>query len=203
MTTTYEKSKALVDKHVLYNVSTLIEFLYKAADLIEPEDQEELYHLSSAFTDYEQAARDAGWMPVPQDKTLFTDGDTAFLADEDDYAALVKHLGIFCEYEEDADLLCGEEGWYDSEATFMLNGGAEFSEARSWDELCEEQGIEPYEGEAYEHWLVTDLLGDKLKFHGYTVVDIFGMTVWARGTTGQAIYMDSAIQEIAKEFSHD
>lgn len=54
--------------------------------------------------------------------------------------------------------------------------------------------------EVYEHWLVSDHLAYKLAQHGQTVVnDFFGLTVWARTCTGQAIFLDHVICNIYDE----
>lgn len=69
--------------------------------------------------------------------------------------------------------------------------------AESWQELCEEFDIEPYQREIFEHWIVSDWLGRKLEAKGERVdFDFAGLTVWGRTTTGQAIYMDRVIEEI-------
>ena len=56
--------------------------------------------------------------------------------------------------------------------------------------------------EVYEHWIVSSHLAYKLQEHGQTVKDFFGLTLWCRCCTGQAISMDHVIQEIYKEV-HD
>jgi hypothetical protein len=62
---------------------------------------------------------------------------------------------------------------------------------------CEFLNIEPYQREIFEHWIVSDWLAEKLAAKGERIdTDFAGMTVWGRTTTGQAIYMDSVIQEI-------
>lgn len=53
--------------------------------------------------------------------------------------------------------------------------------------------------EVYEHWAVTKWFADKLREHGETVGDLFDFHVWGRTTTGQAIYMDGIIRDIAEE----
>lgn len=53
--------------------------------------------------------------------------------------------------------------------------------------------------EAYEHWLVSDWLADKLREKGEMVGEVCGLMIWGRCTTGQVIYMDHVIQEIAEE----
>ena len=60
--------------------------------------------------------------------------------------------------------------------------------------FCEEYGIDPYVHEAYEHWIVSDWLADKLETAGEMVSrDIYGLTIWGRCTTGQPILLDSVI----------
>lgn len=54
--------------------------------------------------------------------------------------------------------------------------------------------------DAYECWYVSDWLGAKLEQHGEAVMNCgaFGR-LWLRCATGQAIHMDSVIQDIAQE----
>lgn len=78
------------------------------------------------------------------------------------------------------------------------DGRANFN--TSWDELCEEQGLEAYQREVYEHWIVSEWLADKLEAHGEKVdKDFAGLCIWARTTTGQAIYADHVIEAITAE----
>lgn len=66
--------------------------------------------------------------------------------------------------------------------------------------FCEERNVEPYSWEIYEHWIVSDWLADKLAAKGHAVMyDFYGLTIWGRPTTGQAIYCDSVIQGIYAE----
>lgn len=67
-----------------------------------------------------------------------------------------------------------------------------------WD-ACAAFAIDPEYIEAYEHWLVSGWLGEKLQARGEMVDDVFGLTIWGRTCTGQAIYMDSVIEEIYDE----
>ncbi len=51
--------------------------------------------------------------------------------------------------------------------------------------------------EAYEHWIVSDWLADKLIEHGEMVTkDFLGLTIWGRTTSGQAIFLDGVIERI-------
>jgi hypothetical protein len=70
-------------------------------------------------------------------------------------------------------------------------------------DACEIDDIEPHEREVYEHWIVSDWLADKLAEKGERVdKDFAGMTVWARTTTGQAISIDSVIEEITADVNN-
>lgn len=53
--------------------------------------------------------------------------------------------------------------------------------------------------EVYEHWIVSDWLAGKLKERGETTGELFGLTIWGRTTTGQAIALDAVIAGIAAE----
>jgi hypothetical protein len=69
----------------------------------------------------------------------------------------------------------------------------------SWETLCGEYDIEPYDREVFEHWAVTDWFADELIAAGEKVdKDFAGMCVWARTTTGQGIAQDYVIQCIHK-----
>lgn len=61
----------------------------------------------------------------------------------------------------------------------------------------DEAYIYPFNGEeVLEWWLVTPWLAARLKEQGEIVIDEYGCHWWGRTTSGQAIYMDSVIQEI-------
>ena len=70
------------------------------------------------------------------------------------------------------------------------------------DDLMEVQvnyNSNPIEGEpeeALEHWLVTEWLGKRLLEEGEMVIEFLGLTIWGRTTSGQAIYIDSVIEDI-------
>ena len=67
---------------------------------------------------------------------------------------------------------------------------------------CEHFGIEPYQREVYEHWIVSDWLADRLIEKGEKVdKDFAGMIVWARTTSGQGIASDSVIETISAEMN--
>lgn len=70
-----------------------------------------------------------------------------------------------------------------------------------WPQFCQENDIDTddFRNEVYEHWIVSDWLARKLKDRGYVTGELCGLTIWGRTCTGQAIYLDCVIQEIACE----
>lgn len=103
------------------------------------------------------------------------------------------------DYKEAANVA----GWVkDKKGRFVFEDGKTKSDAENWQELCAEQDIDvdDYAPEIFEHLIVTDWLADKLENHGEKVLkDFFGMTIWCRPTTGQAILLDHVISEICAE----
>jgi hypothetical protein len=70
----------------------------------------------------------------------------------------------------------------------------------NWEEACRENGIEPYQREVFEHWIVSDWLADRLIEQGEKVDEDFaGLCVWARTCTGQGVASDGVIQRIAAD----
>lgn len=62
-----------------------------------------------------------------------------------------------------------------------------------------EQGEEEYI-DVYEYWAVSSWLAHKLEVQGEIVEnDFYGLCVWGRTTTGQAISMDYVIREILNQ----
>lgn len=101
-----------------------------------------------------------------------------------------------------------EAGWGYCNGLFWFEGRDDLSGCGEqygqpdWEGLCAKHGIEPYDREVLEHWIVSDWLADKLIEKGEKVDKEFqGMCVWARTTAGQAIYTDVVIQEIAGELN--
>lgn len=104
------------------------------------------------------------------------------------------------DYEEAAV----REGWARNthNGLFVAPIGSEtrMVDYENWQELCEDNDIEPYEREVFEHWAVSDWLADKLLACGEKVdKDFGGLNVGARTTTGQAISIDGVIETIARE----
>ena len=72
-------------------------------------------------------------------------------------------------------------------------------ESGAYEWVCEYFNLEPEYGEIYEHWIVSDWLGRKLSERGHVVESYLGMTIWGRGCTGQAIYMDGVMEQICND----
>src|SRR5512145_684814 len=118
----------------------------------------------------------------------------------DYYDELLEAFRGMPDYEEAAT----QAGWKEKKNKdgFVNKNEDEESDADSWQELCDEQGIDTddFIPEIFEHWIVSDWLANKLKEHGHKVMrDFFGMTIWCRPTTGQAIMLDGVISEICEE----
>lgn len=131
------------------------------------------------------------------------DGQSLDLNPRDDLAELTEQAFELAYPIDDWESAALEAGWQD-DGTGILHASrdgnntgdpAEFAD--SWQEACDISGIDPYQREVYEHWIVSDWLADRLAEKGEKVdKDFAGMTIWARTTTGQGIAMDSVIEAI-------
>ena len=69
-----------------------------------------------------------------------------------------------------------------------------------WQAIADDCSYDPHQTEAYEHWIVSKWLAEKLEAKGEMVAcDIHGLVVWGRATTGQAILLDRVICDIYDE----
>lgn len=55
--------------------------------------------------------------------------------------------------------------------------------------------------EVLEHWIVSSYLADKLENHGEKIIDVHGHKVWCRTCSGQAIYIDTVIENITESIN--
>jgi hypothetical protein len=70
----------------------------------------------------------------------------------------------------------------------------------SWQEFCAANDLEPHRNEIYEHWIVSNWLADQLEKRGEVIErDFYGLTIWGRACTGQAILLDDVICSIYDE----
>jgi len=75
--------------------------------------------------------------------------------------------------------------------------------AERWDDAqvaCEALDIDPHERETLEYWVVDSWLAEQLRKQGENVESIveFDWYVWGRTTSGQAISIDSCIEQITE-----
>lgn len=124
-------------------------------------------------------------------------------------SGLPADLGQVC--EQAFELACPIDDWQEAAEQAGWSAGVDTTDSdfthpdstqvyNNWQTLCECEGIEPYQWEVFEHWIVSDWLADKLEARGEKVDrDFAGLTVWTRTTTGQAIAMDSVIEAIAAD----
>ena len=129
---------------------------------------------------------------------------------------LTEKAEHFPEYEEDIygahtgpvdyDLAAEEAGWEPYVDKYGANCWRDTADGETWCgaavDLCEEFGIEAddYRQEVLEHWIVSDALARRLEEKGECVLrDFFGLTIWGRTTSGQAISLDSVIVGIYRD----
>lgn len=115
-------------------------------------------------------------------------------------------------WEDDVLPLCECDDWetpvkehegfvrVDGDEIYIKYDGSEPTSFDDWAMAADALGIdEPHLHEALEHWIVSDWIADKLKEHGEIVGELFGLTIWGRCCSGQAILLDSVWCEIAEE----
>lgn len=149
----------------------------------------------------------------PDDRPPFD----AFCNPPGDQYSVCYHDGLD---SDDGDTL--EGGWYagdpedgdgphDSEGAARVRSwenylsdearGPYVSEEEAAQAFCDAEDIDirDYDSEVYEHWIVDSWYAEHLRNRGETVVEICGLTVWGRCTTGQSISMDGIVADIAAE----
>ncbi len=171
--TKQDLTRNIIDKEVYYCVSHLISHLAQTEIDECGEYYDDIMNVCQAY-DYE----------TPSIYALENDWDRAELI----------------EYLEDE----GIEGYNNtSNKTLAAAIVATITYDEEWAEFASSYSIEPEIVEAYEHWLVSEWFARKLAERGEMVsMDIHGLTVWGRCTTGQAILLDSVVQSIYAEI-HD
>jgi hypothetical protein len=70
------------------------------------------------------------------------------------------------------------------------------------DDWCHLFGNPENDCDVFEHWIVSDWLAYQLEKRGEVIEkDFYGLTIWGRTTSGQAISMDSVIAEIYQDMT--
>jgi hypothetical protein len=184
-----EKCSQLVSREVYYCVSSLISHLMEK----EP-DNEDLLSLGMSY-DYESAATEEGW-EVKQvgDRYLVvnSEGNSVYEPIGEDTESFDED-----EFEEEEEMTF--EKWLTSlEDDYFFDDESDV-DSEVWQKLCQAEHIDPHEREVLEHWLVSNWLAEKLQANDEIVVDdLYGLTVWGRTTSGQAISMDGVIRQIVR-----
>jgi hypothetical protein len=97
----------------------------------------------------------------------------------------------------DAGLAIGAD---DSDDTLRYRLRENLRETDALRDFCEDRRLDPQQTEIYEHRIVTRYLADKLEAKGEVIEhDFYGLTIWGRAATGQAILLDAAICDIFDE----
>jgi len=77
--------------------------------------------------------------------------------------------------------------------------GTFFTMEEAWEEAVNLEGIEPYVDEAFEHYIVSEWLAAQLEKRGEMIInDFLGLIIWGRTTSGEAVYLDQVMIDIAK-----
>ena len=67
------------------------------------------------------------------------------------------------------------------------------------EDFCAEHNIDLHYREALEFWAMSEHMGRRLLEHGEAVLELFGLTIWGRTTSGQAILLDRVIEDIGRD----
>lgn len=205
----------LVEREVIYCASMLFAELMKHAD--DSEYSEELYSLCSRPADPEDILTEEGHNIIEDNA-----GEIYILDDEQlkEFEALKKkhqvpdselegylldddQLSTFNALKaEDRDEWLEDNGgelpneWLDSNGNWLPNVSAD-----DFDSICDDLNLDQldYNREVFEHWIVTSHFAGQLAEQGESVAELFGLHIWGRTTTGQAILLDYVIGKIADD----
>ena len=169
MTTGIITIKQFVDQNIIYCVSSLIHELTQKEGCL---DEETAIELWQGPIDYGSAKYE---LELERDSVF-----KHYCTKDNTY-----YFGV-----RNADLVWKIDPIYNDEETAIYE----------WFEVYHGGDLEDYRSEIYEHWIVSSWLADKLEARGETVVrDFYGLTIWARPTTGQMISADWVIQQIYQD----
>lgn len=160
-------------------------------------DQEVCYCVSSLATELIRGAFEPSAL-ITEDEALSLSGTEPSL---DDYRDQLDSDYI-C--EQGIDPSDGQEAWrwYDKtrgDAPELAESDWFETELEALQDCYDSECLDATGQEALEHWLVTDWMANQLRKEGETVTELesLSLTIWARATSGQAIYSDGVMQRIA------
>lgn len=183
-----EKAEGIVNNEIFYCVSSLVSKL-SSVDESFYDDFGHLLYCEPSESDYEHAASYEGWVSV---KEHLEEGQQR--KNLSGYYDLLQENTCITESPENALMLedcfvkLGDDG---IEGEYLYG---------DWSDVCDYDNIEVDPSEVLEHWIVSEWLARKLQEQGEAIeLDLHGVTVWGRCTSGQSICMDYVIEEIAKD----
>lgn len=135
---------------------------------------------------------------LPSKRHGMTDG-------ADELGALAEQAAELCAPIDDWESAAYDAGWRKSEDGWRKpKSFGHLQHPGPIEALCNVEDIDPYEREVYEHWAVSNWLAEALQRQGERVdTDFAGLNVWARTTTGQAIYIDGVIRDVMRQLEAD
>lgn len=208
-----ELASRLVNREVIYCVSSLVSTLSALVQNVSYEVQrnegilweEDILPLLE-WVDYEEALRawvmDSSGTDVDSlERAVEMGGYWENVVDASGYTTYLSEFIPTPEQEEAFDF----QEWLDADKErdeeFRELVFDRLVETSDIEELCRELNVDTddYRNEVYEHWIVTRWMADKLGERGEAVGELFGIPIWGRCCTGQAISLDYTIQQMAIE----
>jgi len=120
--------------------------------------------------------------------------DIMEIRSQPDYESSVEYAdGFHVQYSNHLD------GWVWVDKDSHIISDTFNTDVAAYQNCVDENNLDYEYTEAYEHWIVSDYLAKKLEEQGEIVGDLYGLTVWGRCTTGQAILLDGVISNICEE----
>lgn len=206
-------ARELVHEHVYANVGTMVEYILQKSieDTDAPFSWDEIdtrpdpsdwdatrlnaYLIDEMDLAWEDVTNDPWERREPEEEEIAA--ARAYIAEDEDYTDL-----------DTSDWDAGKlENWLETRlaASWEDATGEEWETEEERLDRLEDQAEEVRDyirdnadpAEVFEWWAISDWLSNRLGEAGEVVFDAGGLSVWGRCTTGQAIYLDYAIQQIA------
>jgi len=189
---------AYVRHNLVCCVSTM---MYDLRDVAERLEEYDTYMtLVSGKPDYEEAAT----------QFILNDADIYQLegiADEvGDWAEILEQSGVPANVDEiieASETLCDLDDYLTANDLYDAVRRAVCGAVSDYGWVCQEFDLEPEYSEAFEHWVVDRWFGRQLEDQGQVVEEFLGLLIWARGTTGQSIAIDSVVERIVASLDDD
>jgi hypothetical protein len=191
------------DEEEISELGWVEEFPENHYRMIRTDDQVDIYEVTEQYQDHSDETPD------------FSFSESEFVQWAWDSLSEDRQAKFFSEQSnEDEDFDCNDPDhreWVFDEACIDLDDAEDVARYLCDQELhwygdsytlLEESDSDPEMNsrEIYEHWLVNHYVAGKLESVGEKVVEILGMRVWCRTTTGQSFWMDSCMNELGQKF---